>query len=338
MPDPETPSPTTQPDPSKTQQVKEWKHARPLVSCRCSPAARFVCAGAQDELVQRWDLETDQKLELAGHESWVRSLAFTPDGEVLFSGDYAGLVHAWRYQDDAATTPLFTIQAHQGWVRAASVSPDGATLATAGNDRLVRLWSTVDGRHLADLPGHESHVYNVVFHPSGQHLASADLKGVVKHWDLPSGAVARQLDAAVLWKYDEQFRADIGGARGMAFSPDGTLLACSGMTEVTNAFAGEGHALVVLLDWETGERRQLLRPKENFMGVAWGVAFHPAGLIVAAGGGRAGGALWFWKPEAPEPIFEFKLPAAARDLDVHSDGLRLAIAQADNTLRIYSMA
>ena len=57
----------------------------------------------------------------------------------------------------------------------------------------------------------------------------------------------------------------------------------AGITNVSNAFAGVGNPLVVVLDWKTGKPRQL-KPKEEFQGTAWGVAFHPAGYVIAAGG------------------------------------------------------
>src|SRR5262249_21718641 len=153
----------------------------------------------------------------------------------------------------------------------------------------VKLWSIPDGKQLRDLAGHTCHVYNVAFHPDGKWLVSADLKGGVKVWDLGKGVVAREMDAKVLHKYDRSFAADHGGVRRLAFSADGGLLACAGITEVTNAFAGVGKPLVVLFDWKSGKQKALLRPKINFMGTAWGVCFHPGGWVLGVGGGNGGG-------------------------------------------------
>src|SRR2546430_9992123 len=41
--------------------------------------------------------------------------------------------------------------------------------------------------------------------------------------------------------------------RGMAFSPDGKTLAMSGITNVSNAFAGIGNPIVLLANWEDGK-------------------------------------------------------------------------------------
>ena len=98
-------------------------------------------------------------------------------------------------------------------------------------------------------------------------MAFLQLKGIVKEWDLAKGTVAREFDAKALYKYDPSFRADIGGIRAIAFSADGNLLACGGITDVSNAFAGVGKPAVVLVDWATGKSKPLVRPKEEFQGV-----------------------------------------------------------------------
>jgi WD40 repeat protein len=323
-------------DPTTTKQAQEWKHSSPLIGARFDPSGSFVFASAQDNTIQRWALADGKRTELAGHQSWVRGLAFAPKDNLLFTGDYHGKVIAWTI-DAEKPEPVRTLDAHRGWVRALAVSPDGQMLATCGNDHLVKLWSVADGKPLRELTGHASHVYNLAFHPSGQFLVSADLKGVIKQWELASGNAVRELDAKVLYKYDPTFRADIGGVRGMAFNADGSLLACGGITEVTNAFAGIGKPLVLLYDWQTGKVKQQLRPKENFQGKVWGVAFHPAGFVIGTGGG-SGGAMWFWKPEEDQAQHTLKLPNNARDLDLHADGRRLAVPFFDGTVRLYEMA
>jgi WD40 repeat protein len=324
-----------EPDPRRTYLVQELRHNSPLLGCRFDPSGRFVFAGAQDNTIQRWQLAGGQRVALTGHRSWVRALAFQPAQRKLISGDYAGRVLVWPL-DVAAPTPERTIDAHRGWVRAIAVSPDGRQFATCGNDNLVKLWSFTTGELVREFTGHQWHVYNVAFHPSGTHLASADLHGVVKDWNIADGREVRTLDASLLFRYDPTFRADHGGVRSMAFSADGALLACAGITEVTNAFAGVGRPAVVLLNWQTGQRRQVLRPQTNFQGTAWGVGFHPAGYIVAAGGG-SGGALWFWRPDQSASMHTVTLPNNARDLDLHPDRHRIAVPFFDSMVRVYEM-
>jgi WD40 repeat protein len=323
-------------DPTRTHMLLELRHNSPLLSCRFDPSGRFVFAGAQDNTIQRWELATQSRVAPEGHRSWVRALAFQAEGRKLLSGDYAGKLHVWPLDADAPR-PERTIDAHRGWVRAVAVSPDGRHFATCGNDRLVKLWSCADGSLVRQFAGHEWHVYSVAFHPSGESLISGDLHGVIKQWDVGRGSDVRTFDAGLLYRYDPTFRADHGGVRAMAFSADGSLLACAGITDVTNAFAGVGKPAVVLFNWQSGQRQQVLRPQANFQGTAWGVGFHPTGFVAGAGGG-SGGALWFWRPEQPLAFHTVALPNNARDLHLHPDGRRLAIAFFDGAVRIYEMA
>lgn len=324
-------------NPEKTRIVKEWKHTSPLLGCRFDASGRFVFAGAQDNSVQRWELGTEQKVGLAGHSSWVRGMAADRGGEFLFTGSYDGQMKSWPSVGEPPVA-AWTQNAHQGWVRALAVSRCGTWIASAGNDHRVRLWSARDGKFCREFAGHDSHVYNVAFHPEVKQLVSADLKGNVLHWDQESGELIRRLDATVLCKYDPTFKADCGGIRSMAFSPDGRALACAGITDVTNAFAGIGKPVIVLFDWLTGGRKELMRPKEDWTGVMWGVAFHSPGLILGVGGGSSGGSLWFWRLGEPRSFFSFKLPSQTRDLDLHPDGKRLVTAHFDGAVRILDMS
>jgi WD40 repeat protein len=329
------PAPTPKIDLTKTHLLKEYKHDSPLLGCRFDPSGQFVFAGAQDNSVVRWHLDSGKKTLLAGHKSWVRALAFAGASKLLFTADYAGRILAWLASAEEPM-PAFILEAHRGWVRALAASPDGNMLASCGNDRLVKLWSIPDGKLIRVFAGHTCHVYNVAFHPDGKHLISADLHGIVKVWDVAKGATERELDAKMLHKYDPSFMADIGGVRSMAFSADGSLLACAGITNVSNAFAGVGNPLIVLFDYKSGKQKQQLRTKAPFQGTAWGTVILRDGFVAGVGGGN-GAMLWFWKDDNAQDFFNLKLPTNARDLDLHPEGRRLAVAFFDGAVRTYSM-
>lgn len=321
--------------PTSTRQVLELRHTSPLVGARFDHTGRFVFASAQDNSIQRWELATQRKTALAGHRSWVRGLAFLPQQNKLLSADYTGKVFVWQ-ADAENPQPERVIDAHHGWCRAVAVSPDGRTFATCGNDLLVKLWSAADFSLLRTFVGHEWHVYNLAYHPAGMHLVSADLHGVVRQWSLESGVQLRTMDCSVLFRYDPVFRADHGGIRSMAFNQQGSLLACTGITNVSNAFAGVGNPAVVLFDWRLGQRFDVLRPQAAFQGTGWGVTFLPNGHVAATAGGN-NGALWFWTPEQTNSYHTVTLPNNARDLHLHPDGRRLAIPFFDGAVRVYEM-
>jgi WD40 repeat protein len=347
---------------------RSWAVGRPLIGCRFDPTGRFLFASAEDNSIRRLDLLTGAVASFTEHASWVRGMVYiahvpaalaetaacerrqasvraaggsmaisvpTPKPSPLtaVSGDYHGKLIWWNAAEPKPVK-IRSVDAHDGWIRAVAVSPDGQTIASCGNDHLVKLWSVSSGQLIRTLTGHASHVYNVVFHPHGKQLASCDLKGIVKIWELSGWKEIKQLDAAVLYKYDPGFMADIGGARGMAFDSSGRL-ACCGITNVSNAFAGVGNPIVVTFDANDGKPKSL-KPVESFQGTAWGVAFHPAGFIVAAGGG-SGGRIWLWSSNEPLQSRSANVPTNARDLALHPVGDRLAVAGGNGSAYLYSI-
>jgi WD40 repeat protein len=323
-------------EPTAARQIQEFKHDSPLLGCRFNPSGCFVFAGCQENTLLRWELETGQQTKLAGHTGWVRALACTD--RLLFSGDYHGRLLAWPLDADEPK-PLRNIEAHVGWVRALVLSPDGKTLASCGNDRLVKLWSVDDGRLLRELSGHVDHVWNIAFHPDGGQLVSADLKGVVKVWNLADGKPLRALDASALYKYDTTFNVAHGGVRALAFDGAGKQLLCVGATNSTNGAGGICNPGGVLFDWAEGKQRQRLLGKEAFTGPMWAAAWHPAGCWLGTGVAIGGaGALWFWKGDQPTAFHTLKLAHGGRDLHLHPDGRRLAIAHTDGAVRLYDLS
>ena len=319
-------------NPKKTHVVRTFTiDDVPLTTCRIDPGGTYVVAAAENFHIYRWPLAGPQSARtvLPGHNSWVRSFDFSPDGQWLYSGGYDDRIGIWPLTDPTPS-PQRMLVAHDGWVRWVRTSPDGRLLASCGNDNLLKIWDTSNWDLVRVFKGHQRYPYAVVFHPDGKRLASFDLMGVIKEWELSSGKVTRQWEAKFMWGFDKKFRADMGGARDMRFSPDGKYLAVAGLTEVTNAFAGTHKPMVLLMDWEKGEFRKKLRIDSR--GMAWGIRFHPDGFLV--GSGAPSGALWFWKPDEEKPFHTFKLTGGGRAIDLSPDGRQAAVAQIDRKLQI----
>ena len=320
-------------DVTQTHTAHEFEHDSPLIGCRFDPSGNYVFAGAEDFKVWRWKIADGTKAEL-DTKAWVRGIAFVDGGKTVVTGGYDGrLIFS---PIEGALKPTRTIEAHDGWIRAVAASPDGATVASVGNDLKVKLWNVADGKLIREMSGHESHIYNVAFHPSGKRLVTGDLNANLIDWEVETGKKTRTWKAESLVGYDKTFLAFIGGFRGMAFSPDGTKLAGSGITAVTNAFAGIGNPSVIVFDWEKGEPLIEHLSKGKLRGVGWGVALHPDDIAIGCVGG-SGGWLLFWKPGELEDSHRVKLPSDARDLHLSSDGISLATAHFDGKLRIHRM-
>ena len=323
-------------DPTQTHETAVLKHQNPLTTLRVDPTGRYVAAGAQDLDVQLWNLEDGNHFSLAGHKSWVRSIDFSADGNLMYTACWGGTIKVWDLSHDIPGLKR-SFQAHQGAARWIRLSPDGERIATGGNDLLVKLWNAYSGELEQSFSGHERHVYGVDFHPDGQQLVSQDLMGKVVVWDLNTNKKQRTIDASVMTGYDKKFAADMGGARDMQFNSDGGLWASAGITKVVNSFAGIQDPIIVVFDWKTGEAKKQLRAAEKFKGVAWGVRFHPEGFTIGAGAEKSGkGEIWFYNDDQDTAFHTVATKSAARAVDLVGKE-RLAVAHADGSVRLYQM-
>lgn len=394
----ETPPTDTSPkiEPEQTHVLLEQALPSPLTACHWEPKNRFILVGTEEYGIRRFNLETKESVPMIGpHDSWVRAIGTSPDGEVTYTGGYDGRLVWWPTAAEKPEPIRVIHDAHQGWIRALAVSPDGSRVATCGNDKMVRLWDSQSGEMLKCFEGHQWHVYNVAFSPAGDALIACDLHGFVKVWDPRPAAAPVATEAApaasadppaapadppavpvppaeptpvaevapaaapetpaappppavpgllrelpqleALFKYDTGFRADIGGARCIAFSADGSRLAIGGVTNVTNAFAGVGDAAIVLVNMAESKIAVQMSPKEKVQGTAWGIARHPSGFWIGLAAGGGGGWLYFWKDDQAEEFFKLKLKSDGRGMCLSPDGTRVAVAHADKNLRIYGL-
>ena len=313
-------------DPAKAWVSKKFAHDTMLWCCRFSPCGRFVAAGGIDCHVHLWELESDRKITLGCHDGWISALEFHSDSKRLFSVDLRGTIQCWAHAEKEPRVLWSRKGAHEGWTRTFALSPDGKTLATVGHDLAVRLWSAEDGKPLKELKGHKSHVYSVAFHPGGKALATGDVLGTVIHWDLASGKAARELDARVLHTRKDNFLADVGGARCLAFDPDGKRLVCGGMRDAkSNAFC-PGKPIVVEFDWASGKKKAELVATGPMEGPFHALRFLPESILAGQGESHKGSGIAFWKPGETKPYHTVK-GQSAYSIDLHPDGRRIAVAE-----------
>jgi WD40 repeat protein len=67
----------------------------------------------------------------------LRDIAFSPDGKVLASVSYRGLLELW---DPLTGALLYTVDLSPKVLDTVAFSPDGRFLATGSSDGTVRLW------------------------------------------------------------------------------------------------------------------------------------------------------------------------------------------------------
>jgi WD40 repeat protein len=215
----------------------------------------------------------------------VTTLAVSPDSSLVASaGDRPEqVIRLWRVSD---SSQVWQAAGHTDGTGVLAFSPDGQYLASGGlfNDGTIRLWNANDGspvrtlsapaitdRFLTfntnDYSGARTYVTNTVVHTcsiqalafnsTSTLLASAGARdGVVNVWQIDTGTLLTSLTNLAL------------GARSVAFSPDGTLLAAAGSDAI--------------LMWRTSDWQPVWTYTTETVGIS-SLGFSPNGTFLVFG-------------------------------------------------------
>ena len=171
----------------------------------------LASAGGTDKVVNLWNIDTGKlQKTLPGHLGDVYYVAYSPEGDVLASGDSEGNIRLWN-----PDTGQLLRTWHADKLDGLTFSADGSILANGGrDDSNVKVWNPDTGERLHVLEPDVDDVFDVAFSPNEHILASVGWGGI-DLWDASTGELVRS------------FPRDTGRFYlSVAFSPDGRTLAC----------------------------------------------------------------------------------------------------------------
>ena len=238
--------------------------SRRTLSLRFSADDRFLLA-SDGQSVSVFDISSDWNVRtLVGHSRAVYSVDFTSDGEFVVSGGgtYGKKIGETILWNPRTGEEVRRFQEPGDAVFCVARSPDGQYVASTSRNSVLTVARLADARVMFSLSGS----YAVKFSPSERALASVTTSGVTI-WDLETQQVVRHIAGR--------------GTRGLAYSPDGTLLATAALA--SNYGAGD-RSRIRIWDVSTGTERFTFTNDAQY---AWRVTFNQQGTRVAAGVDRS---------------------------------------------------
>ena len=259
----------------------------------------------------------------SAQRDFVQSLAFSPDGRILASGEYR-MVKLWQREPNL---PQFTLGTEP--VSSVAASPDGKWLATAARDNVIRIWDAASGQPVKELPGHTGAVNSLKFSPDNTRLASGSADKTIRVWDVAAGKLFTQAEtaneiSAVAWVLGGKQLAAAGGDAliRLWLVPEQADAALTQAKEIPGhtqavtcleAFPADGKQLLSgsrdgsVRHWSVESAKQVRQMDHGAPVLA--VAVAPHGKIFASAGGNSAR---LWNAEKGQQLAELKGDHRAR--------------------------
>ncbi|HEX8707963.1 MAG TPA: TIR domain-containing protein [Pyrinomonadaceae bacterium] len=299
--------------------------------------------------VHLWDAATRQLIgqPLRGTPSRVTSVAFSPDGKILATGNCRlednickqVWIRLWNPDTQQLIAELPT--GHRYDVTTLIFSPDGRTLASSeggsrglGEDSKVILWDVKTRRELGELniPGH----LGIAFSPDSKTLASG---GCAKIGSNTGETLQRCVEGEIrLWNaatrqpLGEPLRGHKDIITSIAFSPDGKSLA-----------SASGRFAETIRLWDLKTRQSTGRPFTGQIGFVRKIAFSPDGETLASissGQWSKAHNIFLWDVATRQIIGQPLTghTASITDIAFSPDGLKLASAGNDSVVILWDLS
>jgi len=202
------------------------EHPRQLLAWALfSPDGQSILAATTDpNQLHFWERATGKRRRPPlPHESWIRRIAISPDGEKILTSTEQGKVRLWEttggrlrytlehplprglcfspdgrtfvacFEDgtaqlrDTDTGRLLQTWTHPASCEGGNFSPDGTLYMTGCTDGAARLWVVATGKLLGGPRSHASSVTATCFHPDGRSSLTGTEGGLVQRWDIALG-------------------------------------------------------------------------------------------------------------------------------------------------------
>ncbi|KAG0314052.1 hypothetical protein BGZ97_009680, partial [Linnemannia gamsii] len=313
-----------------------------------SPNGQWIAFSNDDNIIRLWDTSTGARISsFSGHQHPIYTLASSPDGLQLISGDCSGRIRLWEI-DTTRSTPAAQVQS--GGVQAIAFTPNGRAILSVGKfggiqqrdvltgtslafpvekadnvstfavnlesgrimlgyrDGAIRLHSGQPEKTGRAFLGHTEKVTHLVCSPCGHWMISGCNDETTRLWDLEQpGAQGQVLNAFIAGSF---------GHVCASFSPVPKKIATGASSK------------------ETAEFYKSFLPKTVTFGATVSLFSLSQKVAIVAG---FGGVYLLDLPPESAYLEHVRSPLVIRSLDFSPDGRRLVVGTSDNSVCLWNL-
>nr|ADK27788.1 RT06283p [Drosophila melanogaster] len=234
-----------------------------------SPTICRLASGGSDAHVLIWyvnrsddaeGVDVELAADLSRHQRAVNAVRWSPNGELLASGDDESVVFIWKQkadhevvnivdadgcseQDKEVWLTLKVLRGHREDIYDLSWAPNSQFLVSGSVDNTAMLWDVHSGKSLAILDDHKGYVQGVAWDPCNQYIATMSTDRQMRIFDANTKRVLHRVSKCVPpvkedhEMHGKSMRLYQDGTlqtffRRLCFTPDGKLLLTpSGITD-----------------------------------------------------------------------------------------------------------
>lgn len=176
-------------------------HPNFVMNVAFSPDSKIMATACKDGITRLYEVGAWEKppTELSQNKKSIRSIAFSPNGNLILTGSEDNTASIWHRKADstwnrkvlgdpapsagstAAPAGGKAIIGHTNFVQSASFSHDGKFIVTASRDATIKIWDVATGKMLQTLPD-ENVVRDAVFSRDDSTIVTGNESCQIKIW------------------------------------------------------------------------------------------------------------------------------------------------------------